>query len=113
MTNIDHSRVYATGLSNGGAMSQRIACDAADFFAATAPVSYPLDFLPLSKCVPSRPISVSHYHGFSDVVVPYDGGAFSVPVVDSFAQWRDVTGCVGPAERTLVVKSAGSVVIYY
>ena len=50
---------------------------------------------------------------FSDVVVPYDGGAFSVPVVDSFAQWRDVTGCVGPAERTLVVKSAGSVIIYY
>src|SRR5262249_44803117 len=29
---VDSSRVYVTGLSNGGAMTQRLACDAADLF---------------------------------------------------------------------------------
>jgi polyhydroxybutyrate depolymerase len=35
--NIDLDRVYATGLSNGGYMSFRLACEAADIFTAVAP----------------------------------------------------------------------------
>src|SRR6185503_15380828 len=69
---IDPKRVYATGLSNGGAMSHRLACEAADVFAATAPVSYPLDFTPFDKCQPSRPIAVIHQHALGDAVVPYN-----------------------------------------
>lgn len=34
--NVDPQRIYATGLSNGGAISQRLACEAADLFAAAA-----------------------------------------------------------------------------
>ena len=73
--NIHHGRVYATGLSNGGALSHRIACEAADVFAATAPVSYPLDYNPLdlvslTQCQPSQPISVAHFHGLNDTTVP-------------------------------------------
>src|SRR5262245_59516269 len=37
--NIDHSRVYATGHSNGASMAHRLACEAADVFAAVAPVA--------------------------------------------------------------------------
>src|SRR5205823_2754413 len=36
---IDPKRIYFSGLSNGGAMSQRVACEAGDLFAMTAPVS--------------------------------------------------------------------------
>jgi polyhydroxybutyrate depolymerase len=36
---IDAKRIYATGLSNGGAMAHLLGCRAADLFAATAPVS--------------------------------------------------------------------------
>ena len=36
--NIDLSRVYATGLSNGGAMTQELACEASNVIAAFGPV---------------------------------------------------------------------------
>ncbi len=38
---IDRSRVYATGFSNGGYLSHRLACEAGDLFAAAAPVAGP------------------------------------------------------------------------
>jgi polyhydroxybutyrate depolymerase len=37
---VDTTRVFATGRSNGGPMSYRLACDAADVFAAVAPVAW-------------------------------------------------------------------------
>src|SRR5262249_25657301 len=43
IANIDHSRVYATGHSNGASMVHRLACEAADLFAAVAPVAFPLN----------------------------------------------------------------------
>jgi polyhydroxybutyrate depolymerase len=36
---VDNSRVYATGMSNGGFFTNRLACEARDLFAAVAPVS--------------------------------------------------------------------------
>ncbi len=36
---IDAKRIYATGLSNGGIMSYRLACEASDLIAAIGPVS--------------------------------------------------------------------------
>ena len=101
MANIDPSRVYSTGQSCGGGMSHRLACDAADVFAAVAPVARPLSLIPLSKCQPSRPISVRHFHARDDNCVLYDGGVSpgcpfgSVPVQESFAYWAEVNGCVG------------------
>ena len=49
---VDLKRVYATGLSNGGIFSYRLACDAADIFAAIGPVSGTLN---LSPCAPKNP----------------------------------------------------------
>src|SRR5688572_12607315 len=54
--NVDAARVYATGLSNGGAMTHRLACEAADLFAAAAPLAFPISLSPPSSCDPSRPI---------------------------------------------------------
>jgi polyhydroxybutyrate depolymerase len=91
---VDRSRVYVTGLSNGGSMSHRLACEAADTFAASAPVSFTLNLADPTQCRPVRPISVIHFHGLNDNTVPYNGGTFeSAP--DSFADWRDINGCTG------------------
>jgi polyhydroxybutyrate depolymerase len=99
MGNVDHRRVYATGLSNGGAMTHRLACRAADVFAAAAPVSFPLNTT-AATCQASRPISVTHFHGLLDTTVPYAGGPpfFFQAAQTSFATWKQIDGCTGTAE---------------
>jgi polyhydroxybutyrate depolymerase len=99
---IDRRRVYATGLSNGGAMTHRLACEAADVFAAAAPLAFPLHVDPPSACLPARPIPVLHFAGLSDSLVPYDGGAILLSAQESFAMWREIDGCAaGPPNETV------------
>lgn len=88
---IDSTRVYATGFSNGGAMSQRLACDAADLFAAVAPVG---GSLALGDCNPSRPIPNLMINSIDDPVVPYDLG------VASFDIWKGLNSCDDAPEVT-------------
>lgn len=70
--NIDRHRIYATGMSNGGMISQRLACEMPDVFRAIASVAGPDGTL---KCNPSRPISVLQIHALDDDHVLFDGGA--------------------------------------
>ncbi|MFZ1626486.1 MAG: PHB depolymerase family esterase [Candidatus Moraniibacteriota bacterium] len=70
--NIDTGKIFATGMSNGGMMAHRLACDMADTFAAVASVAG-TDGTPV--CTPSRPISVMHIHAKDDTHVLYGGGA--------------------------------------
>jgi len=97
---VDLRRVYVTGLSNGGFMSHRLACEAADVFAAAAPVAAPLGLDPVTSCQPVRPIPLLQFSGLGDQVVPYAGGPTSVfpdviviPALDSYAYWASVDGC--------------------
>jgi polyhydroxybutyrate depolymerase len=103
----DDKRVYATGISNGGAMSHRLACEAADVFAAVAPASMSNGTVP---CQPKRPISVIMHRATGDRLVPYDGGkpplslpGMTVPSFPSAQQdldaWRDRNGCTGAPEQ--------------
>src|SRR5262249_50831546 len=68
---IDPSRVYATGVSNGGGMVARLGCDLSDRLRAIAPVAGGYSSLP--PCKPARPLSVLEIHGTSDHIVPYAG----------------------------------------
>ncbi len=97
MGTIDHSRVYITGLSNGGFMSHRVACEAADVFAAAAPVSAPLNLNDPATCRPARPITVVHFHGLNDTTIPYDGSFGIESAPDSLTSWRAINGCTGSA----------------
>jgi polyhydroxybutyrate depolymerase len=91
---IDPRRVYATGLSNGGAMSHLLACNAADVFAASAPVSMGNGTRP---CAPSRPISIVMTRGTTDPLVRFEGGVFPSARQD-FEQWAELDGCQGAPE---------------
>jgi polyhydroxybutyrate depolymerase len=87
LARVDTKRIYATGMSNGGSLSQRLACEAADLFAAVAPVAGTLNFSP---CTPSQPISVIEFHGTGDQHIPYTGGLGPQSLVDvDFASVQD------------------------
>jgi polyhydroxybutyrate depolymerase len=67
---IDPKRVYVTGISNGGMMSYRVACELAGRVAAIAPVAGALNV----DCKPTKPVSVMAFHGTDDQSVLYEGG---------------------------------------
>ena len=71
---VDAKRVYSTGISNGGFMSFRLACDAADVFTAVAPVAANLSVDLAPRCKPARPVSVAILNGTEDPLVPWTGG---------------------------------------
>jgi polyhydroxybutyrate depolymerase len=69
---VDRSRVYVTGLSNGGMMTLRLACEAGDTFAAAAAV---IANLPVAlDCQPAEPMPVMIMNGTEDPLMPWDGG---------------------------------------
>jgi polyhydroxybutyrate depolymerase len=96
---IDPSRVYATGMSNGGFLSHRIGCELADRFAAIAPVA---GVLGIDSCAPSRPVPVIEFHGTDDTLVPWDGSESLgfPPVMDTFHGWAHRDGCTGEPAQT-------------
>ena len=69
---IDPGHVYATGMSAGAFMVNRLACERADMFAAIAPVAGTLGAN--VGCAPSQPVAVLEMHGTADPVVPFNGG---------------------------------------
>lgn len=106
----DRSRVYVTGISNGGMLAYRLAC-ATDLFAAIAPVAATLP----GTCDDPAPTSVIHIHGLDDRTIPFAGGSGrrdnggdgrlpakteGPPVSELLATWRTVAGCSSP-ETTL------------
>jgi polyhydroxybutyrate depolymerase len=113
---IDGDRVYATGISNGAAMSSRLACDLSDRIAAigaVAGLSYP------RNCATARPIPVIAFHGTADAVVPYEGGPIMAglsqqlglqapPVQETVANWAEHNAC---ANIPLEEQMSGSVSI--
>ena len=70
---IDPTQVYATGISNGGFMSVRLAMDLSDKIAAVAPVAAQLS-VALEDKTPKLPISIMIVNGTEDPLVPFDGG---------------------------------------
>lgn len=96
---MDPDRVYAMGMSNGGFMSHRLACEASDVFAAIGPVAGVLG-IPPEDCNPSRPVPVLHFHGTNDTLVPYDGGAINVSVAETMSGWASRNGCDAQSEVT-------------
>jgi polyhydroxybutyrate depolymerase len=71
----DRSRVFATGISNGGQMALRLALEAPDLVRAVAPVAASLPAERNMDCKPAgRPVSVLIMNGTADPMNPFDGG---------------------------------------
>jgi polyhydroxybutyrate depolymerase len=107
---VDPARTYVTGISNGGLLAYRLACDT-DLFAAIGAVATTL----AGECESPAPVSVLHIHGLRDETMPYRGGPGKrdnggtgrnpvkidgPPLTELMAKWRDLDDCPAPTERT-------------
>jgi len=72
--NVNRSRVFTTGISNGGFMSSRLLCDRSDLFRGGAIVTATLATTYVGSCQPSSPNAILVINGTQDALVPYAGG---------------------------------------
>ncbi|MCP4327994.1 MAG: alpha/beta fold hydrolase [Alphaproteobacteria bacterium] len=104
---VDRGRVYVAGISNGGMMALRLACEAADTFAAVAALTASFPMAMADRCDPIRPLPVMLINGTDDPIFPYGGGTIgfgrrklgevrSTP--ETVARWVVLNGCLGPAK---------------
>ena len=89
---VDPARIYATGFSNGGFLSHRLACELSERIAAIAPVS---GVIGIDDCAPARPMPVMHFHGTADLTVPYTGNPLIdyISAQDVFDFWSNHNSC--------------------
>lgn len=111
---VDRRRVFATGISNGGMMAFRLACELPDRIAAIAPVAAAFN---LNSCARGEPVSVLMINGTADQHVPYQGGTgkkclhprIDKPVSYAVSFWAERNGC---SRKPVTTRSAsGNIVI--
>ena len=108
---VDPKRVFLIGHSNGGFMSHRLACDAADTFAGLVSIAG-TTWTDTSRCTPRVPVSVLHVHGTADDTIRYEGGTFSgfsyASAEDTTKRWAALDGCGASAEAAPELDIDGS-----
>lgn len=111
---IDKNKIFATGMSNGGMMSYRLACELSDTFKGIAAVAGTDN---TTHCTPKNPISILHIHAKNDDHVLFNGGSGngvkdktqvtdfnSVP--NTVAKWVKLNGCQEVPKRILEKEGA-------
>ena len=71
--NVDRTRIYANGFSNGGGMAFVLSCALADRIAAVGMVGA-AQTLPWSWCTERRAVPLINFHGTDDRFAFYNGG---------------------------------------
>jgi polyhydroxybutyrate depolymerase len=97
---IDRSRIFATGISSGGMMAYRLACEMPEVFRAIASVAGTDNTS--GECTPGKAVSVLHIHAKDDPQVPFAGGPIAnarprgasfTSVQDTVTKWARLDGC--------------------
>ena len=85
--NVDLSRVYSSGKSQGGDLSYSLACQLPNRIAGVASVAGFPALENMGSCDPDRSIPVLHIHGTADLITPFNGG--STHKIDTHYAHRD------------------------
>jgi len=119
---IDPKRVYATGASNGGFMSNTLAARCSEKFAAIAPVIGGISVAVSESFAPVKPVSVLIIQGDEDPLVPIHGGTVArkrgemIDTDETVRKWVAHDGCrpepaatdvldANPDDRTRVTRT--------
>lgn len=86
--NIDPTRIYVNGFSNGGGMTFALSCTLSHRIAAVGTVAA-AQSLPWSWCTDSRPVPMITFHGTADRFMPYNGGSSPIApgIFPSVSAW--------------------------
>jgi polyhydroxybutyrate depolymerase len=79
---IDSARIYSTGISNGGTLSQYLAMKLPGKLAAIASVAATVTVNMNEEGPPSHPVPILYLLGTSDPIVPYKGGTVFLGPID-------------------------------
>ena len=109
---IDRDSMYVTGLSNGGLMTQRLACTRAETYAAFASVAATAPFGLSQLCEDTPPAPILIMMGTADSIMPWQGYVaqdaegrpfyITAPMDATAAFWADHNGCATSFERNLI-----------
>ena len=84
--NIDLSRVYADGMSNGGYLAHTIACEDSELVSAISGVVASMAYLDVDLCQPTKPVPVLMISGDKDNIADRQ---------ETFNKWLTLNNCVG------------------
>jgi polyhydroxybutyrate depolymerase len=100
--NVDKTRIFVAGHSNGGFMAYKMACEMSDRVAGIVSVAGAA-LTDDAACKPTSPVAVLQVHGAIDSVIRMRGGTlFDLPVPrypatrDTVAFWAKANGCTTP-----------------
>jgi polyhydroxybutyrate depolymerase len=91
--NIDLNRVYSCGMSNGGFMSYRLACELSNRITAVASVTGTMAINAPANCNPMKPTPIMQIHGTADATVPYNGNSTMTAIETLVDFWVGKNNC--------------------
>lgn len=106
--NIDLSRIYLFGHSNGHFMSYAFLCSGTKEIAAVAGLAGAMD--PNIATCRAKPSNILHIHGEADGTILYDGGALFgnryTSAIETVKRWAFINSCDNPKQSSLDAISA-------
>ena len=96
--NIDESKIFSTGMSLGGFMSYRLACEVNDINSIGSVTGSMGGY---TACEPQTKKSIIHFHGEADTVVPYNGGDWLYSANEAHQFWKNANQCNDQTSTTL------------
>ena len=92
--NTNPSRQYLCGISNGGFMSHKLACESSQCFAGIATIAGTMSDTVFKNCNPTHTNNILHIHGTADAIVNYNGSLTTGVSVDQLMKkWRSYLNC--------------------
>ncbi len=99
---INLRRVYTCGMSNGGFMSYKLACQLSSRIGAAASVAGAVANSTAASCVPANETPILLMHGTLDPLVPYSGTPYWLSAEHGLQHWLALNGCTGPPDTVLL-----------
>lgn len=96
--NIDNNNIFSSGMSLGGFMSYRLACELDEINSIGSVTGSMAGYY---QCDPPKKTGIIHFHGMNDSVVPYNGVEWSYSANAAHDFWKNHNQCNSQNEITI------------